>query len=128
MRALIDAHTLLWSVESPSSLGPSAWMVVHDPANDRVLSIGTIWELSIKVGPGKLSISGPFRPWIEQAIADLAITLLPIDIAHAEAQASLPHHHRDSFDRLLIAQAIVEGLPILSVDAQFDRYGVARIW
>jgi PIN domain nuclease of toxin-antitoxin system len=103
-------------------------IVVRDLSNELFLSAGTAWELSIKVGQGKLKISRPFRPWIEQAILDLELSLLPISIAHAEAQANLPRHHGDPFDRLLIAQAFVEGMTIISVDAQFDLYGVARIW
>jgi PIN domain nuclease of toxin-antitoxin system len=128
MRALIDAHTLLWAVDDLSRLSPSALTTLQDPANDLFVSAGTIWELAIKVGLGKLTISRPYRPWIEQALTDLGAILLPISVAHADTQASLPQHHRDPFDRLLIAQALVEGMAIIGVDAQFDPYGVVRIW
>jgi PIN domain nuclease of toxin-antitoxin system len=128
MKALIDTHTVVWATDDPSRLSQTAGTVLQDPAVERYLSVGTIWELSIKVGLGKMTISKPYRQWMEQTIVDLDLRLLPITIPHAEAQANLPHHHRDPFDRLLIAQAIVEGMPIVSVDAAIDRYGVARIW
>ena len=128
MKALIDAHTLLWAVDAPSKLGPSALIILQDPANERFLSMGTVWELAIKIGLGKLTISRPYRPWIEQAITDLGLFILPITVPHADAQANLPHHHRDPFDRLLIAQALVEGMAIVGVDGQFDPCGVIRVW
>jgi PIN domain nuclease of toxin-antitoxin system len=125
---LIDAHTLLWAVDDPSKLSPPALTALQDPANDLFVSAGTIWELAIKVGLGKLTLSRPYRPWIEQALADLGAIMLPISVPHADVQATLPHHHRDPFDRLLIAQALVEAMAIVGVDGQFDSYGVPRVW
>lgn len=101
---------------------------MEDLANDVLLSTGTIWELGIKVGLGKLSLSLPFREWMNQAITDLAVTVLPITVAHVDAQIALPFHHRDPFDRLLAAQAHVEGITLLSSDLIFDQYGTARLW
>ena len=114
MRLLIDTHALIWAVEEPARLGSAARAAMQNPANDLIVSVSTAWEISIKSGLGKLRLSGPFRPWIEQTIADLGADLLSITIEHADAQASLPHHHRDPFDRLLVGQAIVEGLTIVS--------------
>jgi PIN domain nuclease of toxin-antitoxin system len=128
MRVLIDAHTLLWAVDDVSKLSPPALTALQDPSNDLFVSAGTIWELAIKVGLRKLALSRPYRPWIEQALADLGAIVLPISVSHADVQAALPHHHRDPFDRLLIAQALVEGMAIVGVDVQFDSYGVVRIW
>ena len=93
-----------------------------------LLSASTMWELSIKSGLTKLKLSLPFRQWMEKATADLGLIVLPITLDHAERQAGLPLHHRDPFDRLLAAQALVEGMPLVSTDAMFDRYGVIRIW
>jgi PIN domain nuclease of toxin-antitoxin system len=93
-----------------------------------VLSAGTIWEIGIKVGLGKLSLSLPYRLWMDTAIADLDLELLPITVEYADVQAGLPGHHRDPFDRLLAAQALKDGLPLISADAIFDQYGVRRIW
>jgi PIN domain nuclease of toxin-antitoxin system len=101
---------------------------IQDPANDRVISAALIWELSIKVGQGKLGLSLPYRQWMDKAIADLRLSILPITVEYAERQSTLPLHHKDPFDRLMIAQALVEGIPIVSVDPVFDPYGVTRIW
>lgn len=128
MRLLLDAHILIWAVDDPAKLSNPAVASLQDPTNDLLLSAGTIWELGIKVGLGKLAVSRPFRPWMEQAIADLAAAVLPITVEYADVQAGLPHHHGDPFDRLLVAQAISEQIPIVSSDRAFDSYGVTRIW
>jgi PIN domain nuclease of toxin-antitoxin system len=125
---LVDAHSLIWAVDAPARLSAAALAAVADPANDRVVSAATVWEIAIKVGLGKLTLSQPFRPWMDKALLDLRATLLPITVAYADAQAALPHHHGDPFDRMLVAQAIVEGVAIVSADQQLDAYGVTRIW
>lgn len=128
MRMLLDAHTLLWAVDNPSLLGTGAAKALEDPANGLLLSAGTIWELAIKVGLGRLAVSLPFREWMRRAMDDLAADVLPITVEYADVQASLPFHHRDPFDRLLIAQARVEDVPIVSADVVLEQYGIARIW
>lgn len=128
MRLLLDTHTLLWSADDPARLSPAAAAAVRDPGNDRLLSAATIWELAIKYGQGNLKLSLPYRQWMERAIADLLLDVLPVTVGYAERQAGLPAHHKDPFDRLLIAQALVEGIPIVSVDAQLDAYGITRLW
>lgn len=128
MRLLLDTHTLFWSVDDPSKVSVPAMAAMADPANDRFLSAATIWELAIKVGQGKLALSMPYRLWLETAIADLKLTILPVTVAYAELQTGLPPHHKDPFDRMIIAQALVDGISVVSVDVAFDPYGVARIW
>jgi PIN domain nuclease of toxin-antitoxin system len=128
MKLLVDSHALLWAADSPAQLSPAATAALRDPANDLVVSAATVWELAIKVGLQRLTLTRPYREWMTQALTDLEATLLPITIEYADVQAHLPTHHRDPFDRLLVAQATVEGLPILSHDAVLDAYGVARIW
>lgn len=128
MRMLLDAHTLLWAVDNPSLLGTGAAKALEDPANGLLRSAGTIWELAIKVGLGRLAVSLPFREWMRRAMDDLAADVLPITVEYADVQASLPFHHRDPFDRLLIAQARVEDVPIVSADVVLEQYGIARIW
>jgi PIN domain nuclease of toxin-antitoxin system len=128
MRLLIDAHALIWYVDQDHLLSPTARAALADPANDRVLSAGTIWEIAIKVGLKKLNLSQPYRLWMEQAITGLGAMVLAITVDHADAQAGLPHHHRDPFDRLLVAQALIEKLPVVSADAQLDVYGINRLW
>lgn len=128
MRLLLDAHALVWAVDNPALLGTGAAAALEDPANDLLLSAGTIWELAIKVGLSKLAISLPFREWMTQAVVDLSVAVLPITVEYADVQAGLPFYHRDPFDRLLVAQARVEDVPIVSADAILDRYGIGRIW
>jgi PIN domain nuclease of toxin-antitoxin system len=128
MRVLLDTHALIWYVDQDHLLSASAHAAITNPANDLLVSAATIWEIAIKVGLGKLTLSMPYRQWMDKAIADLGLTLLPITVEYADVQVGLPGHHRDPFDRLLAAQAQVEGLSVLSGDAVFDRYGVPRIW
>lgn len=128
MRHLLDAHTLIWALDDPSRLGRRAIAVLEDTAHELTISIGTIWELSIKTGLGKLSLSLPYRQWMERALADLGLAVSPITLDFAERQMALPSHHRDPFDRLLVAQCLVESIPIVSADSVFERYGITRVW
>jgi PIN domain nuclease of toxin-antitoxin system len=128
MKLLIDAHALIWYVDQDHLLSPTARAAIADPSNDRLLSAGTIWEIAIKVGLKKLALSQPYRPRMEQAIAGLGVTILPITVEQADVQAGLPYHHGDPFDRLLVAQALVENLPVVSADSQLDAYGINRLW
>ena len=128
MRHLVDAHSLIWALDDPSRLGDDAVATLQSYENELLFNAGTIWELSIKVSLAKLTLSLPFVQWIERAIADLELTVLPITLMHAGQQAELPFHHRDPFDRLLAAQAIVEKMPLVSADVIFDQYAITRIW
>ena len=128
MRHLLDAHSLIWALDDPSKLGRQAIAVLEDPANELVISICTVWELSIKTGLNKLSLSLPYRQSIERALADLGLAISPITLDFAERQMALPFHHRDPFDRLLAAQCLFESMPIVSADSVFDQYGVIRVW
>lgn len=128
MRLLLDAHTVIWAVDDPERLGTQAAIVLRDPNYELLVSAGTIWELAIKVGLGKLTLSLPYREWMTKAIADLGTSVLPITVEYADAQARLANLHRDPFDRILVAQAQVEGVPVVSNDAVFDDYGTKRLW
>lgn len=128
MTHLLDAQALIWSQEDPNRLGPAALLALQDPANDLAVGIETIWELGIKTAIGKLTLNKAFRTWIDTAIADLGLAIVPIRLDHIDRHNSLPFHHRDPFDRLLIAQSLVGGIPVVSSDAIFDAYGVARVW
>lgn len=101
---------------------------MSDPTNELLLSAGSIWEIAIKIGLGKSALTEPYLPWMSQALSDLAITVLPITIEYADAQASLPKHHTDPFDRLIVAQAMIENVSIVSADARMDAYGITRLW
>lgn len=128
MKLLLDTHTLIWSVDEPSKVSATAMAALQDPAAVRLLSAATVWELAIKVGQGKLTLSMPYRQWLEKAIADLVLEILPITVEYGERYATLPPHHKDPFDRLMVAQSLVDGIPLVGVDAAFDPYGVTRIW
>jgi PIN domain nuclease of toxin-antitoxin system len=128
MKLLLDSHAVLWYVDQDHLLSRAAHAAITDPTNDLCISAATIWEVAIKVGSGKLALSFAFRPWIEKAIVDLRATVLPITIEYADKQASLPKYHGDPFDRLLVAQAFVEQMPIVSADVILDQYGVSRLW
>lgn len=128
MRLLLDSHALIWSADDPGQLSALAQGLILDPANDRLLSTATLWEIAIKFSRGKLPLSLPYRQWMSKAITDLSLVVLPITLDHAARQAGLPWHHRDPFDRLLVAQSLVEGVPLVSADATLDAYGVARLW
>ncbi len=128
MKVLLDTHTVIWWVDQDHLLGAAARAAITDPANEVFLSAATVWEIAIKVGLGKLSLSMPYRQWMNQAMTDLGATLLPITVEYADVQARLPLHHRDPFDRLIIAQAQVDDVPLISGDATFDQYGISRLW
>jgi len=126
--SLLDTHTMIWFFQDDPRLSSTAKAFVEDPVNRKLVSIATCWEIAIKFGRGKLTLGEPTRPYLDRAIALNHFELLPISLDHVTAVEGLPPHHKDPFDRLLIAQAMVEGLPILSADAAFDAYPVRRIW
>ena len=128
MRILLDSHAVLWYVDQDQMLSGTAHAAITDPANDLLVSAATIWELATKAAIGKLSLSQPYRLWMNKAMSDLRASLLPVSIDYADAQAGLPFHHRDPFDRLIIAQSLIEGISVVSADGQFDAYGVNRVW
>jgi PIN domain nuclease of toxin-antitoxin system len=128
MRLLLDSHVVIWYVDQDHLLTPAAHSAIDDPSNDVLVSAATIWEIAIKVGIGKLTLSGPYRAWMNQALADLGANVLPITVDYADMQATLPPHHGDPFDRLLVAQALVDGIPLVSTDSQLDPYGITRLW
>ena len=128
MRLMLDTHTILWSVEEPSKVSTSAMAAMQDPANDRLLSAATIWELAIKVGSGKLSLAKPLDQFLSQHLDGYEMEVLPIERRHSLHVAVLPLHHRDPFDRMLAAQSLIESLAPISADPIFDVYGVTRLW
>jgi PIN domain nuclease of toxin-antitoxin system len=128
VRLLLDTHVVIWAVDDPTNLSGVATTSLQDPSNELVVSAATIWEMAIKVGLAKLSLSQPYRTWMSRALADLGAAILPITVDHADVLVGLPRHHRDPFDRLIIAQSLVEGIAIVSADGQFDVYGVHRTW
>jgi PIN domain nuclease of toxin-antitoxin system len=127
MRLLLDTHTFLWFIDG-TVLSSRIRQMIEDTANERVLSVASLWEMSIKVSIGKLSLGLPFASLVETQIEGNLIRLLPIAPTHLDVLAGLPYHHRDPFDRLIIAQAIIENAIILSRDTAFDDYPINRVW
>lgn len=128
MRFLLDTHTFIWFVTDSPQLSTTAKLLIEDEYNEKWLSIASVWEMAIKCSLGKLSFNLPLTTFVEQQIQQNSIDLLSIQMPHLAIVATLPLHHRDPFDRLLIAQAITEGIPIISADVAFDAYSIRRLW
>ena len=125
---LIDSHALLWFVWDDPNLSATAKALLEDPANQKFISVATCWEIAIKVGLKKLNLGEPATTFLPRELAANKFDLLAIELAHATFVESLPPHHKDPFDRLLVAQAMIEKLSLVSADAAFDRYGATRLW
>lgn len=127
MRVLLDTHVWLWMQAEPEKLGAQARSLIEDDTNELLLSAASVWEIAIKAGLGKLRLPEPPSTYVPSRMQSSGVSPLAVSHAHAAAVADLPRHHRDPFDRLLVAQAISEGVPILSSDAQFNAYDSERI-
>jgi PIN domain nuclease of toxin-antitoxin system len=125
---LLDTQAFLWFVTDDSRLSPVARAAIEDSGNHRFLSIASIWEMAIKHSIGKLHFTEPFDQFIRRQMAINSINPLSIAVEHAIVAALLPLHHRDPFDRMLIAQARHEKMNIVSSDVTLDRYEASRIW
>ena len=130
MNFLLDTHSLIWFALDDSRLSVTARGLIEDPENKVAISMATLWEVAIKVSIGKLPLSRPYEDFVAECLETQLFRLLPIERSHTNflASMSFPTGHKDPFDRLLIAQAIVEDIPIISADAAFDAYPVDRIW
>ena len=128
MILLLDTHTFNWYVTDNSRLSNQVLEFINDENNEILLSIASLWEIAIKQNLGKLSFNQPFEIFITQQLNLNDFRLLDIKINHIAVVATLPLHHRDPFDRILIAQALVENIFILSADKIFDAYPIRRVW
>lgn len=128
MRVLLDTHAFLWFITGDARLSGHARQVLSTGGNQVLLSVASVWEIAIKVAIGRLPLTLPLDAFIPDQLLLNRIELLPISLEHALQVAHLPPHHRDPFDRLLIAQAIREGIPLVSADQAFDAYPVQRSW
>ncbi len=130
MRHLLDTHALLWYVLGDPQLSATAERTIRDPANEILVSPASFWEIAIKVSIGKYALSGTHEQFVDDCLGPHRLTLLPVSPAHTSRVAGLPHfrHHKDPFDRMLVAQVLSEGIPIISADDKLDAYGVIRIW
>ena len=128
MRLLLDTHTLLWFLANDIRLSPTAKRFIEDAANERWVSPSTLFEIAIKVRIGKLLLPAPFAVMFPADLLSADIHLLPLEADHIAPLTSLPLYHKDPFDRLIAATALVEGLALVSADRAFDDYGVTRLW
>ena len=128
MRVLLDTHTWLWFVLGDARLSTTARSQIEDPAHEKWVSPASYWEIAIKISVGKYILPQPYGQFIDRAIGDNGFLILPIEPKHTEMLTTLPFHHRDPFDRLLIAQALVEQMAVLSADPALDAYPITRIW
>ncbi|CCI19932.1 MAG: type II toxin-antitoxin system VapC family toxin [Microcystis panniformis] len=127
MKLLLDTHTFLWFINNSPQLSIDAKNLIESDV-DLLLSIASLWEIAIKVSIGKLTIPNTYDQFIPQQVQLNDMEILSISMAHLTVVTTLPFHHRDPFDRLLIAQAMVEKMSIISADEIFDSYGISRIW
>lgn len=127
MKVLLDTHALIWWLADHPRLSKRARDVIKDEMNDIFVSAASVWEIATKKRIGKLD-TDPFVHGIEEEIATERFSTLVITASHAEKAGSLNHPHRDPFDRMLIGQALVDGLVIVSNEALFDGFGVPRLW
>ena len=128
MKLLLDTHAVLWFWWDDLQLSPTAKAAILDPTNQVFVSRAVPWEVAIKVSLRKLDIGGPYVGFFAQHMLRSGLRYLETHDDHLTALTTLPYHHRDPFDRLMIAQALVNNLHVVSADTAFDAYGVNRIW
>lgn len=127
-RLLLDTHAFLWWVDDAPELTTAARQAIADGNNECYLSLASCWEMSIKSSLGKLRLTSPVERFVSEQMTSNGFTLLHIELRHAAKVEKLPFHHRDPFDRLLLAQAISEKLTLVSADRIFHDYGVKVLW
>jgi hypothetical protein len=128
MRFLLDTHSLLWFFSGDTQLSDRTRAIMEDINQTKLISLASVWEMAIKLSKNKLTLAIPLEDYINQKIQFQDYELLPIRLHHLNLISTLPFFHNDPFDRLLIAQAIADNLPILSCDVSLDAYKIKRIW
>ncbi|HEX8273093.1 MAG TPA: type II toxin-antitoxin system VapC family toxin [Longimicrobiaceae bacterium] len=128
MELLLDTHTFLWFINDDPRLSPFASERIGDADTRVVVSVVTAWEIVIKIRTGKLALGRPFADLWWESVNENNLEVLDMTIEHVLALDPLPLHHRDPFDRLLVAQAIAEHLQLVSADSALDPYPIQRIW
>jgi PIN domain nuclease of toxin-antitoxin system len=128
MKLLMDTCALLWFLTNDPKLTATAKLAIQDPAKERWQSPISLLEIALKVRIGKLPLPAPFAVMFPTLLTLNRIQLVPLAVSHIEPLTSLPLHHKDPFDRLIAATALVENLTVVSADALFDSYGLIRLW
>ena len=124
MKLLLDTHIFIWWADQPEKLSPAALSALEDEANELLLSVASVWEMQIKIQLGKLKLNLPLKELVNNQQETNDLTVLPVALAHVLTLDTLPFHHKDPFDRLLIAQGIEEAFTIVTADSQFSVYSV----
>jgi len=127
MKYLLDTHTFIWFLEGSDRLPAKLVETIRNLNNDCYLSIASLWELSIKISSGKLELQTEFK-YLENSIEILSLKILPVNFSHVNEVFALEFHHRDPFDRMIIAQSIAEDLTIISKDKNFSLYPIKLLW
>lgn len=125
---LVDTHTWLWMLNAPDRLPDAAREALDDPANEVLVSAASAWEIAVKHQLGKLELPEPPASFVPSRLAATNCTGLPVEVVHALRAGALPPHHRDPFDRLLVAQAQVLRVPLCSGDRALAPYAVDLLW
>jgi len=128
VKLLLDTHAFLWFIEGSDELSKEAKRQIEDSENVRFLSMASLWEMAIKVSIGKLEVPLPFTRLVREHVEGNAIKHLPVKAEHLDAQRALPFHHHGPLDRLMIAQAQVEDLSVVSKDEAFEKYDIDLLW
>ncbi|MGH9381377.1 MAG: type II toxin-antitoxin system VapC family toxin [Thermoanaerobaculia bacterium] len=128
MRVLVDTHAMLWWLRDDTRLSGHAHAILKDGANELLWSIASSWEIAVKLRTGKLELGRPLERLYAELVTDQGVELLPIGHKHCARVAELPLHHRDPFDRMLVAQAQHERVPILTADPKLSAYDVELVW
>lgn len=129
MRILLDTHAFLWwASERGARLSERARDLLSDGSNDVAFSIASVWEIATEVGSGRMDLPDAVERYVPDRLRHHGFELMPIELPHAFRAGALPRLHGDPFDRMLIAQAQIEGLPILTADPAISRYDVETIW
>lgn len=128
MDLLLDTHALLWWLAGDAALSPPARAAIEDTANSVFVSAASAWEIATKFRIGRLPGAAAIVPDLEHVLAAQGFVRLSISFAHGQAAGALPGPHRDPFDRMLIAQAMIDDMALVSKERHFDAYGVRRLW
>jgi PIN domain nuclease of toxin-antitoxin system len=128
VRHLLDTHAMYWYIEGDPQLSATAQTLIQDASNEILISPASYWEIAIKISVGKWKLNRTYDEFMDIALNKYGFHVLPILPTHTASVIGLPFHHRDPFDRLLVAQALVENIPIVSNDAALDAYGIKRLW
>jgi len=124
VKLLLDTHIFLWAISEPERLSPRVQEIIKDARNEVLLSIASAWEIVVKSSRGKLDVPRPAMAFVQRQLGRHRVALLPLRLSHLSALERLPWHHRDPFDRMLLAQCSEEGASLVTVDTQLGRYGV----